>query len=161
MGRRGIPPEFRRKVLALVEAGRSVADVARDLEMSDQSISTWRWQDRIDRGLQPGPDSGEKAELAAAKRRIAELETELHAMRRAMELVREVVPQWRFEAVKVMAAGGIPVQVACRVLDVSVLPQRAEPVAGDRHRPSTPPERQGLLRGRAGCLLPPDPSGTS
>jgi hypothetical protein len=32
--------------------------------------------------------SGEKAELAAAKRRIAEL----RAVRRAMELVREVVP---------------------------------------------------------------------
>ena len=73
MGRRGYPPEFRRKVLDLVEAGRSVADVARDLEISDQSISTWRRQDRIDRGLQPGLTSGEKAELATAKRRIAEL----------------------------------------------------------------------------------------
>jgi transposase-like protein len=31
MGRRGYPPEFRRKVLDLVEAGRSVAGVARDL----------------------------------------------------------------------------------------------------------------------------------
>jgi transposase len=36
--------------------------------------------------------SGEKAELTAAKRRIAELETELQATRRAIELVREVVP---------------------------------------------------------------------
>jgi hypothetical protein len=43
--------------------------------------------------LEPGLSSGEKAELVVAKRRIAELETELHAMRRAMELVREVVPQ--------------------------------------------------------------------
>jgi transposase-like protein len=41
MGRRGYPPEFRRKVLDLVEAGRSVADVARDLEISEQSIYTW------------------------------------------------------------------------------------------------------------------------
>src|SRR6266508_4624492 len=93
MGRRGYPPEFRRKVLDLVEAGRSVADVARDLGSSDQSIYTWRRQDRIDRGLVPGLSSDEKAELVAAKRRIAELETELPAMRRAMELVREVVPQ--------------------------------------------------------------------
>jgi hypothetical protein len=30
MGRRGYPPEFRRKVVDLVEAGRSVADVARE-----------------------------------------------------------------------------------------------------------------------------------
>jgi hypothetical protein len=42
--------------------------------------------------LEPGLTSGEQAELAVAKRRIAELETELHATRRAMELVREVVP---------------------------------------------------------------------
>src|SRR5215217_8053521 len=73
MGRRGYPPEFRRKVLDLVEAGRSVADVARDLEISDQSIYTWRRQDRIDRGLVPGLSSGERAELAKAKLRIAEL----------------------------------------------------------------------------------------
>jgi transposase len=92
MGRRGYPPEFRRKVLDLVEAGRSVADVARDLEISDQSSYTWRRQDRIDRGLVAGLSSGEKAELAKAKRRIVELETELRAMRRAMELVREVAP---------------------------------------------------------------------
>ena len=66
MGRRGYPPGLRRKVLDLVEAGRSVADVARDLEISDQSIYTWRRQDRIDRGLVPGLSSGERAELAKA-----------------------------------------------------------------------------------------------
>jgi transposase-like protein len=92
MGRRGYPPEFRRKVLDLVEAGRPIAEVAQALGISGQSIYTWRRQDRIDRGLEPGLTSSEKAELAAAKRRIAELETELQAMRRAMELVREVVP---------------------------------------------------------------------
>jgi putative transposase len=92
VGRRGYPPEFRRKVLDLVEAGRPIAEVAKDLGISDQSISTWRRQDRIDRGGEPGLTSAEKGELAAAKRRIAELETELRAMRRAMELVREVVP---------------------------------------------------------------------
>jgi transposase len=92
MGRRGYPPEFRRKVLDLVQAGRPIAEIAEALGISDQSISTWRRQDRIDRGLEPGLSSAEKAELAAAKRRIAELETELHATRRAMDLLREVVP---------------------------------------------------------------------
>ena len=93
MGRRGYPPEFRRKVLDLVEAGRPIAEVAQALGISDQSIGTWRRQDRIDRGLEPGLTSAERSELAAAKRRIAELETELGATRRAMKLVREVVPQ--------------------------------------------------------------------
>lgn len=92
MGRRGYPPEFRRKVLDLVEAGRPVVDVARDLGISAESIYTWRRQDRIDRGLQPGLTSAEKAELTAAKRRIAELETELAIHRRASELLGKVVP---------------------------------------------------------------------
>ena len=76
MGRRGYPPEFRRKVLDLVESGRPVVDVARDLGISAQSIYTWRRQDRIDKGLEPGLNSAEKSELTAAKRRIAELDAE-------------------------------------------------------------------------------------
>jgi len=47
MGRRGYPPEFQRRVLDLVEAGRRVADVAADLDISEQTIYTWRRQDRI------------------------------------------------------------------------------------------------------------------
>jgi len=91
-GKTRVSVGVRRKVLDLVEAGRPIAEVTKALGISDQSIYTWRRQDRIDRGLEPGLTSSEKSELAAAKRRIAELETELQAMRRAMELVREVVP---------------------------------------------------------------------
>src|SRR6476661_10050007 len=91
MGRREYPPEFRRKVLDLLEAGRSVADGAADLQISDQSIYSWRRQDRIDRGLVPGLTSVEKAELVAARKRIVDLETELKTTRRVLELVREVV----------------------------------------------------------------------
>ena len=49
--RRGYPPEFRRKVIDLVEANRKVADVARDLGISDQTIYAWRRQERIDRSV--------------------------------------------------------------------------------------------------------------
>jgi transposase-like protein len=45
MGRRGYPPEFRRRVLDLLTAGRKVADLARDLGVSDQTIYTWRRQE--------------------------------------------------------------------------------------------------------------------
>jgi hypothetical protein len=38
MGRRGYPPEFRRKVLDLVEAGRLIAELTRALGISDQSV---------------------------------------------------------------------------------------------------------------------------
>lgn len=90
MGRRGYPPEFRRKVLDLLEAGRSVAQIAHNLDISEQSIYTWRRrQDRIDKGLVPGLTSKEKSELTTARKRIAELETELKAARRAVELLRQ------------------------------------------------------------------------
>ncbi|GAA1071984.1 transposase [Nocardiopsis metallicus] len=54
MGRRGYPAQFRREVLDLVQSGRSVADVARDLDISTETIYAWRRQDRLDRGLAPG-----------------------------------------------------------------------------------------------------------
>ena len=89
MGRRGYPPEFRRRVVDLVEAGRKVTDVARDLGVSNQTIYTWRRQEQIDRGLVPGLTSPERAELTAAKRRIHELEADLEIHRRASELLAE------------------------------------------------------------------------
>jgi len=48
---RGYPPEFRRRVVELVESGRKVAEVAADLGISEQTIYTWRWQVRFDAGL--------------------------------------------------------------------------------------------------------------
>ncbi len=92
MGARGYPAEFRRRVVELVDSGRKVAEVAADLGISDQTIYTWRRQDRIDKGLEPGLTSGEKSELAAAKQRIAALEAELAVHRRASELLGKVVP---------------------------------------------------------------------
>ena len=50
MGRRGYPPEFRRRVLDLLAAGRRPTDLARDLGISSQTIYVWRRQERIDRG---------------------------------------------------------------------------------------------------------------
>jgi transposase-like protein len=88
---RSYSPEFRCKVLDLVASGRNVGDVARDLGVSSQTIYNWQAQDRIDRGLSPGLKSPEAAELAAARRRIAALETELAATKRANELLRQAM----------------------------------------------------------------------
>ncbi|MEX5718467.1 transposase [Geodermatophilus maliterrae] len=79
-------------MLDLVESGRPVADVAEALGISDQTIYTWRRQDRIDKGLDPGLTSAEKSELQAAKQRIAPLKAELAVHRRASELLGKVVP---------------------------------------------------------------------
>ncbi len=89
MGRCGYPPEFRRRVIDLLGAGRKVVDLARDLGISDQTIYTWRRQEQIDRGLVAGLTSAERDELAAAKGRIHELEAELAIHRRASELLAE------------------------------------------------------------------------
>jgi putative transposase len=120
MGRRGYSPEFRRKVLDLLDAGRKVTDIARDLGISTQTIYNWRRQHRIDQGLEPGLSSSEHAELLAARRRIAQLETELKIARRATELLKDVKPpKVRYAAIKIMAAEDLPAQTACRILDVS------------------------------------------
>ncbi len=48
MGRRGYPAEFRQRVLDLVAGGRPVGDVALDPGISDQTVYSWRRQERID-----------------------------------------------------------------------------------------------------------------
>jgi transposase-like protein len=63
MARKGYPVEFRRRALDLVAAGKTVAEVARLLEVSDQSIYSWRRQELIDRGELPGLSSAEREEL--------------------------------------------------------------------------------------------------
>jgi hypothetical protein len=59
--------------------------------------------------------SVEKAELATARRRIAELA--IH--QRATELLKEAVrPKARFVAIVAMVEEGLPVKRACRILEV-------------------------------------------
>ncbi len=79
-------PEFRRRVVELVRSGRSVAVVAAEIGVSEATVYRWRAQDRIDRGECPGLSSVERSELAQARRRIRELETELEITRRASAL---------------------------------------------------------------------------
>jgi len=88
---RRYPAEFRRKVLDLVAAGRPVAQVAYDLQISAQTIYTWRRRQLIDSGQMPGMTSTDHAELVAARKRIAELENELAIHRRAADLLGDVV----------------------------------------------------------------------
>lgn len=79
-------------MLDLVGSGRTVADVAPDLKISGPTIYAWRHQDRIDKGLEPGLTSAEKAELATVRRRIVGPPTELAIRRRASDLLSQVVP---------------------------------------------------------------------
>lgn len=85
---RRYPAEFRRKVLDLIEAGKPVAEIAVQLGITAQTVYNWRNQDQIDRGLRAGMSTSESVELAAARKRIRDLETELEVTKRANELLK-------------------------------------------------------------------------
>jgi transposase len=86
---RSYAPEFRRRVVELVRSGRSVAVVAAEIGVSEATVYRWWAQDRIDRGERPGLSSVERSELAQARRRIRELETELEITKKASALFAE------------------------------------------------------------------------
>lgn len=75
-------------MLDLIEAGKPVAEIAEQLGITAQTVYSWRNQDQIDRGIRAGISTKESAELAAARKRIRELETELTVTRRANELLK-------------------------------------------------------------------------
>jgi transposase len=81
-------PEFRRRVVELVRADRPVRVVAAELGLAEATVYRWKAQDLIDRGVKPGTLTSEQGELAIAKRRIKELETELALVKQAAKLLR-------------------------------------------------------------------------
>jgi transposase-like protein len=78
--------EFRRQVLELARAGTRVKQLAATFAISEATIYTWRKQERIDRGELDGLSTDQAIELAAAKRRIRQLETELAVSRKVNEV---------------------------------------------------------------------------
>ena len=57
--------------------------------MADATIYRWLDQDRIDHGEKPGASSSQNTELAAAKKRVRELEHELELIRKAAAIFDE------------------------------------------------------------------------
>lgn len=109
-------------VLDQMRGGRSVAELARKLEMAESTLYRWKRQDRVDQGLTPGTSSGEGAELQAARRRIKELETELAAVKRASELFTEdrvMRPKELYPITEALGAEGHGLKASCRLLGVS------------------------------------------
>jgi transposase-like protein len=83
---RSYPPELRRQVIELARSGTRVALLAETFGMSAVSIYNWLKQDRVDRGEETGQTNDQQLELAAAKRRIKQLETELAVARKINEV---------------------------------------------------------------------------
>lgn len=86
---RRYPTEVRQQVIELARSGTKVAQLAITFGMSDATIYNWLKQDKVDRGEIAGLSTDEALDLAAAKRRIKQLETELAVSRKVNEVFLE------------------------------------------------------------------------
>jgi transposase len=84
------PEEFRRQAAALVlDSGRSVRDVGREIGVNHETLRNWVGALRKERRGDPragqtnGQTSGEQAEVTRLRRRIAELELEKEILKKA------------------------------------------------------------------------------
>ncbi len=77
------PPEFRRRALDLVAQGEPVAQVAKNLGISESCLRRWRSQTDVDAGRAEGLTRAEKRELVDLRRKNRVLETEVEILKRA------------------------------------------------------------------------------
>ena len=77
------PPEFRRRALDLVAQGEPVAQVARNLGISESCLRRWMSIDDVDSGRAEGLTSPEKRELVELRRKNRVLEMENEILKRA------------------------------------------------------------------------------
>lgn len=77
------PPEFRAEAVRLVKSsGETIAQVAKDLGISDQTLRNWVGQDNVDAGKKSGLTSDERT-------RMRELERENRKLREEREILRK------------------------------------------------------------------------
>lgn len=78
------PPEFRQRAVELARLGdRPVAQIAKELGISDSCLRGWVKQADVDDGAKPGLTSDERAELVALRRKTRVLELEVEILKRA------------------------------------------------------------------------------
>ena len=82
--RRSFSPEFKAQTVELVrESGRSVGDVARDLDLTESALRAWVRQAEIDDGRREGLTTDERAELARLRRENKVLREEREILKKA------------------------------------------------------------------------------
>lgn len=80
--RRKFTDEFKRDAAALVlDTGRSIAQVARELDVYESSLGRWVAQERADRGETDELTSDERARLCDLEREVADLRMERELLR--------------------------------------------------------------------------------
>jgi transposase len=78
------PPEFRRRAIDLARAGdKPIAQIAKDLGISESGLRRWIDRADIDDGHKPGLSSDERGELVRLRRANRVLEMEVEILKRA------------------------------------------------------------------------------
>jgi transposase len=80
------PTPFRERACERMLDGERPEDLAEELKVSAATLYRWKKQALIDAGRRPGAKSYEPDELARARRRIKDLETELELVKAASAL---------------------------------------------------------------------------
>jgi transposase len=82
--RRAYPPEFRTRLIALAQAGRSPEQLAKEFKVSGQTIRNWVKQAELDAGKRlDGLTSKEQEELKELRREIKQLRLEREILAKA------------------------------------------------------------------------------
>ena len=78
------PPEFKRDVVSVARRGDlTVAEVAADFDISEESVRRWVRQADIDDGVRNGQTTAEQSEVVQLRRDKRRLEMENEILRRA------------------------------------------------------------------------------
>lgn len=80
----------RRAVDEVIERGRKIPDVARDLGIgSPETLRNWVKQARVDRGLEEGPTTEELAEIKKLRKEVADQQRTIEILKAATTYFRE------------------------------------------------------------------------